>query len=65
MSCFRFFDSNFADLNILANVDKSSEQAAFPLSNAFNNKRRAKVWRSDGYYVVTSANNGIVFRELV
>lgn len=65
MSCFRFFDTNFVDQNILANFDVSSEQAAFPLTNAFNAKRRAKVWRSDGYYVVTSTNNVIIFRESI
>lgn len=63
MSCFRFLESNFVDLDILANSDVTSEQAAFPVTNAYNGLRRAKVWRSDGYYVVTAANNGIVFRE--
>lgn len=65
MSCFRFFDSNYADVDILANYDVSSEQAAFPVLNAFNGKRRAKVWRTDGYYVVSSGANVIIFRETV
>lgn len=63
MGCFRIFDSNFIDLDILANSDVSSEQAAFPVTNAYNDKRRSKVWRSNGYYEVTSLNNGIVFNE--
>lgn len=63
MGCFKFFSTNFIDFDILANTDVSSEQAAFPVENAYNGKRRAKVWRSDGYYVVDSTNNGIVFRE--
>jgi len=63
MSCFRFLESNYVDQDILANSDVSSEQAAFPITNAYNGLRRAKVWRSNGFYVVTSAANGIVFRE--
>ena len=63
MSCFRFFDSNYVDQTILANYSVSSEDASFPIENAFNSKRRAKVWRSDGYYVVDSTNNVLIFRE--
>lgn len=63
MSCFRFLDQNYLDLSILANDDVSSEQVAFPVTNAYNKNRRAKVWRSNGYYEVTSSNNVIIFRE--
>lgn len=63
MSCFRFFDKNYADLEILANNDFSSQQSAFPVVNAYNTKRRAKVWRSNGYYEVTASNNNLIFRE--
>lgn len=63
MSCFRFFDSNFIDIDILANADVSSEQAAFPVENAYNSSRRSKVWRSNGYYEVDATNNVIIFRE--
>ena len=65
MGCFRFLDTNYVDLDILANSDVSSEQAAFPVTNAYNGNRRAKVWRSGGHYVVASGANGIVFRESV
>ncbi|MEM5807964.1 MAG: hypothetical protein QW818_02425 [Candidatus Aenigmatarchaeota archaeon] len=65
MSCVRFFDKNYADIKILANDDVSSEQPAFPVSNAYNTLRRSKVWRSDGWYKVTSSNNKIVFRETI
>lgn len=63
MGCFRFLDGNYVDLDILANSDVSSEQTAFPVTNAYNRLRRAKVWRSNGQYIVDSTNNGIVFRE--
>lgn len=63
MSCFRFLSQNYLDLDLIANNDKSSEQSAFPLTNAYNKNRRAKVWRSNGWYQVTSSNNVIIFRE--
>jgi hypothetical protein len=64
MSCFRIFDTNYVDLDILANSDVTSEQLpAFPVTSAYNGLRRAKVWRSAGYYEVTASNNQIVFRE--
>lgn len=56
----RIFDDNFSDL---ATITSSSEQAAFPLTNAFNAQRRSRVWRSNGYWNVTSSNNTIIFRE--
>lgn len=60
----RILDNNFIDLAILANTDVSSEQAAFPIENAYNKNRRSKVWRSAGYFNVTSSNNKIVFEEV-
>jgi len=64
MSCFRFLDYNYVDLDVLANSDVSSEQLpTFPVTNAYNGLRRAKVWRSNGFYQVTALNNQIVFRE--
>lgn len=58
----RIFDDNYSDL---ATITGSSEQAAFPLTNAFNAQRRSRVWRSDGYWNITSSNNTIIFRESV
>jgi hypothetical protein len=55
--------NNYIDNEILAYYAGSSEQASFPLLNAFNSQRRSKVWRSAGYFDVTSSNNTIVFRE--
>lgn len=59
----RLFFFNYIAEDILANSSVSSEQAAFPVSNAYNTQRRSKVWRSAGYFNVTSSNNVIIFRE--
>lgn len=62
-SCFRIFDENYVDIDILANQDYSSQQSAFPATNVYNTLRRSKVWRTNGRYEVTSSNNTIIFRE--
>lgn len=62
-TCFRIFNDNFIDTEKLANYSVSSEQSAFPVENIFNQKRRTKVWRSNGYFNVTNSNNKIVFQE--
>lgn len=62
-SCVKLFTSNFVDLNILANSDVSSEQTAFPVTNAYNLQRRSKVWRSQGYFKIESGSNTIIFTE--
>ena len=59
MGGVKILDSNFADSETYANVYKSSEQASFPVSNLMAKIRRSKVWRSAGYYNVTSACNSI------
>lgn len=63
MNNFRLYTFNYADENILANYLFSSEQTAFPVTNAFNFQRRSKVWRSNGYWVITTSNNILIFRE--
>jgi len=65
MACsgVRIFWDNYIDLDYLASTAVSSEAAAFPVSNAYNSQRRSKVWRSAGYFNVTSTNNQIIFRE--
>jgi hypothetical protein len=60
---FRICFFNYVDSDILANSEVSSEQTAFPVENAYNKNRRSKVWRSNGYFNVTSTNNKIIFRE--
>lgn len=59
----KFFFDNYIDLNILADSDVSSEQASFPVTNAYNTNRRSKVWRSNGYFKITDDNNQLVFRD--
>lgn len=54
---------NYIDSDILANSDVSSEQASFPIENAYSKTRRSKVWRSAGYFKVDSTNKTIIFRE--
>jgi len=61
----RIFKDNFVDDDILAARDQSSEQSVFPASNVIRGIRRSKVWRSDGFFNITSSNDTIVFRETV
>lgn len=59
----KILNENFLDLTLLANATVSSEQSSFPATNLYNAQRRSKVWRSAGYFSVTSSNNTFVFRE--
>lgn len=59
----KLLDNNLLDTTVVANVYISSEQAAFPDENLYNAARRSKVWRSNGFWEVTSANSTLVFRE--
>lgn len=63
--CFRLLTDNFLDDQVFANINTSSAQTSFPVSNTFDKKRRAKIWRSEGFFNVTSSNNTIVFEESV
>ncbi len=63
MSCVKIYHNNFCDPEIYANLYESSEQTAFPSTNALARIRRSKVWRSNGYFKVTSSNNTIIFRD--
>lgn len=60
---FRIMPYNYLDSDVIANSYYTSQQTAFPASNLYNKQRRSKVWRSNGYFNVTSSNNGIVFKE--
>jgi hypothetical protein len=60
---FRIFNTNYADPDILANYDVSSEQTSFPVENMLNWQRRSKVWRSNGYWRVTDSNKTLLFKE--
>ena len=63
MSCVKLLSENFADSEVYANVLESSANTSFPVTNVMARIRRSKVWRSAGYYNVTSSNNQIVFRD--
>lgn len=63
MGNIKIMTDNFIDLDVVSNATVSSEQTAFPVSNIYNKQRRSKVWRSNGYYEITSLNNKIVFQE--
>lgn len=58
---FRIVDYNYASQSNVT-ISASSEQANFPATNA-GREFRSKVWRSNGYYVVTASNNKVNFRE--
>lgn len=63
-SLVRICDTNYIDTSILTFTDVSSEQAAFPVSNAYNLQRRSKVWRSNGYFKIEAGvNDTIIFNE--
>jgi hypothetical protein len=63
MGCFKFLTDNLADADQYANLYESSEQSSFPATNVLNKVRRTKVWRTNGYFKVTSSNNVMIFRD--
>lgn len=64
MSCSKILYYNLFDANLYANLLESSEQASFPATNVLARIRRSKVWRTNGYYNVTSSNNTLIFRDV-
>jgi hypothetical protein len=54
--------SNYNDPDFYASFTYSSQQTVAPATNLGEGIRRSKVWRSGGYYEVTSANKGIVLQ---
>lgn len=63
MSTIYLFNDNFIDPAVVSSAQYSSQQTAFPYSNITNFNRRSKVWRSNGYWEITSSNNTIIFEE--
>ena len=59
MSHFRILDDNYA-FSSQVNVFASSEDPQFPASNA-KQFIRSKVWRSSGFWKITSSNNKLDF----
>lgn len=64
MSTVKLLHDNFADSDTYSSFSYSSQKTAAPASNVLNFVRRSKPWRSDGYWVVTAANKGIVLQEV-
>lgn len=62
MSMLRVLSENYLET---ATQTYSSQQTLMPASNVIPGSRRSHVWRSNGYWVVTSANKGIVLRTTV
>lgn len=65
MSTMLVFNRVFTDPSMIVSADKSSQQTAYPASNAYNLDRRRRTWRSAGYFEITASNNKIIFRESV
>jgi len=65
MGCLRIYSENFAETGIAANKYFSSENALFPASNVDNKYRRGKVWRTAGYWDLSSGTFRMVFRETI
>lgn len=63
-ACVKAWIENFLDPDTAVSADKSSEQTAYPASNCYDGKR-FKPWRSNGYWLIESGSNTIVFREAV
>lgn len=63
MAHTRLCSTNYLDTNTISAASVSSELTGYEASNCYAFKRRSRVWRSAGYWQVTSANNGIVFQE--
>lgn len=57
----KLIDFNYA-LQDSVSVTATSEDSNFPASN-IQNPFRSKPWRSSGYYVITTSNNKINFKE--
>jgi hypothetical protein len=56
---------NYLDTSTLSSYTKSSEQTAYPATNLYQGKRRSKVWRTAGYWNITSPGNTFVFQETI
>lgn len=61
----KILSDNFLDLALLANASVSSEQAAFPIENAYNKQRRSRVWRSAGYWEIVSGQDNLEFKDSI
>lgn len=58
-----FTDQNYLVPDLVTSVAATSQATNFYANNLYNSYQRSRVWRSAGYYNVTSSNNVIIFRE--
>lgn len=65
MSNVLILNNNYLDEDTLTEQTYGSQVSTLPATNLLSKKRRSKVYRSQGYWNVTSTNNKIIFRESV
>lgn len=63
MSNVKVLHSNYADSSYYATLSYSSQNAVMPVTNVLQGVRRTKVWRSSGYWEITSTNKTIIFQK--
>lgn len=63
MSCTKLLFADYLDTDQINANSVSSQQTNFEDDYLYDGIRRSKVWRSDGYWNITSSNNTIVFEE--
>lgn len=63
MAKARVLNDNYIESDEVVSFTYSSQKTAAPASNVYANKRRSQVWRSNGYWDITSSNNVIKFKE--
>lgn len=61
--CFLLFNDNFISSDVINNLTASSEVTNFPKENAIDELQRTKLWRTEGYWLIESGSNTIVFEE--
>lgn len=54
---------NYADADLLVSQTFSSQLTIAPATNVLAKTRRTKVWRTAGYWNITSSNNVLKFKE--
>lgn len=60
-NCAMVIDQNLVATR--ANFNYSSQQTSYPASNALDPNRRARTWRSNGYWNIESGSNTLVIRD--
>lgn len=63
MGNIRVMNENYISSSQISDLDYSSQEAAAPATNVYDGTRRQDVWRSKGYWNVTSSNNKIIYRD--